>query len=61
MPSLNTLLVSVLLVSWLAAKVACMLFLEIADNLRIQSGSPVALEDPELRNLRAVQKLDLER
>ena len=61
MSNLNAILLGFLLVSWLAAKVACIFLLEIADNLRIQSGSPVGHEDPELRNLRPVQKLDLER
>ena len=61
MQNLNAVLVIFLLVSWLAAKVACIFLIEFADNLRIQTGSPVGHEDPELRNLRPIQKLDLER
>jgi hypothetical protein len=61
MQNLNTVLVLFLLFSWLAAKAACIFFVQIADNLRISSGASIAQEDPELRNLRPVRSLDLER
>jgi hypothetical protein len=63
MQNLNTALVLFLLFSWLAAKAACIFFVQVADNLRISSGSMSSIPqgDTELRNLKPIRSLDLDR